>query len=301
MAIENVKINPMYVYLGVDTAQVQKITCVAGTLLGGKYFLFHDAAGAKHYAWFNTGSSVDPAPAGGWNGHEVAVLVGDSAAQVATKLAAILTAVTGFDATATGSIVELVHTAMGYAQPARDGNTLFSFKVTTLGWTKVSAGCVQGDIEITGFEQQKVEVTCHASGTTVKNEIISGYTKPELSLTLQETDKETLKKIMVMYGMGTFTPVGADQVEVFGYGPANVGGSNPKIRISLEPVNPSGGMGDKSENLTIWKAELGLDTFNFSGENISVIPAKFSIYPDESKQPKSIQFYFVGDAEKAGY
>ena len=67
-------------------------------------------------------------------------------------------------------------------------------KVTTLGSTEVSAGCLSGDIELSGFEQNKIEITCHASGTTVKDERITGYAKPELAFTLQETDKVSLQK-----------------------------------------------------------------------------------------------------------
>lgn len=101
-----------------------------------------------------------------------------------------------------------------------------------------------------------------------------------------------------MYGMPVFTPVGADKDAVFGYGVANIGGSNPKVYIRLHPVELDAT--DKSSDWNIWTAELGLDTFTFSGENISEIPAKFAIYPDESK-PKGIQFFMIGDALKAGY
>lgn len=300
--IENISVRPMYVYIGEDLAQVETIKCVAGTSLGGKYLLFHETGGAKHYAWFNTGSSTDPAPAGGWVGVQVDILVGDTSTEIATKLAAELNAVTGFGATSSGSTVTLTHTAVGYAQPARDGEgvgaTGLSFKVTTVGQEKKSIGCIQGDIELSGFEQQKIEITCHASGTTVKDERITGYAKPEISFTLQETDKESLKELLVMYGMPVFTPVGADKEEVFGYGPANVGGSNPKVKIEMHPVELDAT--DKSSDWNIWKAELGLETFNFSGENLSTVPATFSIYPDETK-PKGIQFFMIGDAEKAGY
>jgi hypothetical protein len=298
MAIQNIAVRPMLVTIGKDTPQVETITCVPGTTLSAKYFVFHSALGAKHYAWFDTGSSVDPAPAGGWIGHEVTITAADSAAAVATALAAVLTAVTGFDAVASGSVVTLTHTAPGYAQPARDVNSTFSFKVTTLGQIAKSAGCIKGDIEISGFEQTKIEITCHASGTTVKDERITGYSKPELSLVLQETDKQSLQDILVMYGMPVFTPVGSDKEAVFGYGVANIGGSNPKVFINLHPVELDAT--DKSQDWNIWTAELGLDTFTFSGESTSEIPATFSIYPDESK-PTGIQFFMIGDAAKAGY
>ncbi|HEY9705631.1 MAG TPA: hypothetical protein V6C58_24545 [Allocoleopsis sp.] len=298
MSIQNIKVNPQYVYIGKDTAQVETITCVPGTTLGGKYFVFHDSAGAKRYAWFNTGASVDPAPAGGWTGHEVAILVGDTASQIATKLTAVLTAVSGFDATSSGSVVTLTHTAVGFSQPARDIDTTFAFKVVTLGQAKMSAGCIQGDIEVSGFEQNKIEILCHASGTTVKDERITGYAKPTISFVLQETDKATLEKIMSLYGMPVFTPIGTDKEKVFGYGPANVGGANPKVQVEFHPVDKDAT--DKSEDWTFWKGELSLETFTFSGENVSTIPATFNIFPDETK-PKGIQFFMIGDAAKAGY
>ena len=301
MSIQNIAVRPHYVYIGKDTAQIQTITCVAdvSSSLQNKYFLFHDAAGAKRYAWFNVATlGVDPAPAGGWTGHAVAISSNDSASAVATALAAVLTAVTGFDAAAVGTVVTLTHTAIGYAQPARDNNTGFAFEVTTLGQSKTSAGCIKGDIEISGFSQQVLAITCHASGTTEKDSRITGYDKPEMSFILQETDKESLQKIMVMYGMPVFTPVGVDKEAVFGYGPANVGGANPKVQIELHPVDKDAS--DKTNDWTIWRAELGLDTFNFSGENLSEIPVTFSIYPDETK-PAGIQFLMVGDATKAGY
>lgn len=293
----------MYVTIGEDIAQIQKIKCVADVAgaLGGKYFLFMDAAGAKKYVWFNTGASTDPAPAGGWSGLEVEIDSGDSASVIAGLLATEMT-VTGFTAVASGDTVTLTHTAFGYAQPARDSETAtatgFAFSMVKQGQKEKSAGCLKGDIELTGFEQNKLEITCHASGTTVKDERITGYSKPELSFVLQETDKASLQEIMVMYGMPVFTPVGADKEAVFGYGPANVGGSNPKVKIRMHPVADD--LTNKTNDWNIWKCELGLDTFNFSGESASEIPAKFTIYPDETK-PKGIQFFMIGDAAKAGY
>jgi hypothetical protein len=303
--IENISVRPHYVYIGSNIAQLQTITCVAdvASSLQNKYFLFHSAAGVKHYAWFDVGGAgVDPVPAGGWTGHTVAITAGATASVVAAALQTVLDAITGFDASVSGFIVTLTNSAVGYAQPAIDAagssKTGFAFKVTTLGQIEKSAGCLKGDISLSGFSQQKIEITCHASGTTVKDQRITGYDKPELAITLQETDKASIQEIMVMYGMPVFTPVGADKEAIFGYGPANVGGSNPKVKIRMHPVDKDAA--DKSSDFNFWSAELGLDTFNFSGENLSEIPATFSIYPDETK-PVGIQFFMVGDAVKAGY
>lgn len=304
MGISNVAIRPMKVYLGSDVYQVQKITCrssASGNSLGGKYFLFHDSAGAKRYAWFDTGSSVDPAPAGGWTGHTVVISDPDSASEVATALTAVLTAVTGFDATASGAVVTLTHTAYGYAQPARDAlstaGTGFNFQVSVLGSQEVEAGCIDGDIEISGLQPNKEDILCHHSGTTVRGQIISGYPLMEVALAFKETDIATLKKAFVASGHYSFTPTGTDGAEMFGYGVVQVGQQIPTQQMRFHPVAKVDS--DKSEDVYFWKTELMLDTLTYSGESIQTIPVSFSVYPDETKN-KEIQFFAVGDGSQSG-
>jgi len=230
MSVSNIKVKPQYVYFGEDQAQVEEIICVAdvSSSLNNKYFVFHDSAGAKHYAWFDVGSAgTNPAPAGSWTAHEVNISANATASAVATALQGVLTAVTGFDASVDDYTVTLTHSAVGYAQPARDINTGFAFEVVTMGMEEEEVGCLDGDIEVSGFTQQKLEITCHHSGSTVLDERITGYDKLEVSLVLKETTKEKIKGVFTKLGMGSFTPVGSDKDEVFGYGPVNVGSANP--------------------------------------------------------------------------
>jgi hypothetical protein len=301
MSVANIKVKPQYVYFGEDTAQVETIICVAdvSSSLNNKYFTFVTASGTKHYAWFNVGAAgVDPAPAGGWTENEVAISANASATAVASALQAVLTAITGFDATVSGYTVTLTQTATGYAQPCRDINTGFSFEVSTWGMAEAEVGCLDGDIEVSGFSQQKLEITCHHSGSTVLDERITGYDKLQVALTLKETTKAKIKDVFVKMGMGSFTPVGADKDEVFGYGPNNVGGANPKFKVRFHAVGTDAS--DMSEDWNFWSCELGIDTLNFSGENVSQIPATLTVYPDDTK-PAGIQFFMVGDSSKAGY
>lgn len=301
MSVSNVEIKPQYVYFGKDTAQVEEIICVAdvSSSLNNKYFVFKTAAGVGHYIWLNIGSAgVDPAPAGSWTGHEVTASANASASAIASAIAAVAGAVTGFDAVASGYTVTLTHTANGYAEPARDINTGFAFEVLTQGMLEYEVGCIQGDIEVSGFTQQKKEITCHHSGTTVLDERITGYDKLEIGLTLQETDKASLEKVFRLLGMPVFTPIGADKDSVFGYGPQNVGGANPRFKVRFHKVGVDAS--NMSEDYNFWTCELGLDTLNFSGENESVVPVTMTVYPDSSK-PTGIQFFMIGDAAKAGY
>lgn len=304
MSTENVKIQPMYVYLGKDTYQVQKITCVPSTVaasLDGKYFLFQDAAGAKHYAWFDIGAAVDPAPAGGWTGHPVVVTEPASAAAVATALAAVLTAVSGFDATASGNVVTLTHTAYGFANPARNPDDVnkagFAFQLETVGQVEVDAGCIDGDIEISGLQAETEDIKCHHTGTTSQGKLVKGYPPMEVTLTFNETAKENLKQAFIAAGHYPFLPVGAGAIDAFGYGPTLVGQQVPTIFMRLHPVSKDAA--DKTEDWNFWKAQALLDTFTFSGENISTIPLTFTIIPDKTKN-KEIQFFLIGDGSQAG-
>lgn len=301
MSVNNIKVKPQYVYFGENMPQVEEIICVAdvASSLNNKYFTFQDPAGAKHYAWFNVAAAgVAPAPAGGWVAHSVAISVNATATAVASALATVLTAVTGFDATASDYTVTLTNTANGYAQPCNNINTGFAFSVLTIGMLEAEAGCLDGDIEVSGFTQQKLEITCHHSGSTVLDERITGYDKLEIGLSLKETTKDKLKEVFIKLGMGSFTPVGADKAEVFGYGVTRVGRSNPKFKVRFHEVGVDSS--NKDGDWTFWSCELGLDTLNFSGENVSTIPAKLTVYPDSTK-PAGIQFFMVGDAAKAGY
>lgn len=302
--VANIAIRPMTVLMGSDTPQVQQITCRADTAaasLNNKYFLFQDSAGAKHYAWFNVASGgVDPAPAGSWTEHEVAIAALDSASTVASALAAILGAVSGFDAAASGSVVTLTHTASGFANPAYDPGgavgTGFNFKVSTLGSTEVDIGCIDGDIEISGLQPDKQDITCHHTGTTVKGSIVSGYPLMQVTMNFKETDLASLKRAFAAAGHYPFLPVGASATELFGYGAVQVGQQIPTQKLRLHPYAKVSS--DKSEDITFWKAEVMLDSIAFSGENIQTIPVTFSVYPDETKN-KEISFFAVGDGSQA--
>jgi hypothetical protein len=298
-----IQIQRKYVYIGSDVAQVSTIKCVADTAgsLGAKYLLFHTPAGLKHYAWFNTGASVDPAPAGGWVGHAVVITSGDTASEVATALSAVLTAVTGFDSTAVGDTVTLTSTVIGWCMPPRDADltaskTNFSFAVTVLGQAEESAGCVQGDIEISNFEVSKLEVKCHATGSTIQQEIPIGLGKPEVSFTLQDTDKSKIERIFNMMGFSSSLAVGADKGNGFGFGTGIIGASTPLIKVKFHAVEADAS--DKSGDWHMWKTNITVDSFTFASEDVATIPVTFSCYPDATKK-KEYDVIFIGNEADA--
>lgn len=298
MGVENVKLEPVDFYLGNDQAQVEKITCVEDNAdsLDGKYGFFYDKDGNKHYFWFNTsgGAAVDPAIAG-YTAHVVAITTGDSANAVATALAAVLTAVAGFDATASGYVVTLTHTGIGYALNSHDAQadadkTGFGFKVTTVGDTYASIGLLDGDVSVSGLGRNPVDVTAHQHGTQILGQILSSGSNPEITASIKEVTSENMQKLL-RYSSGAYLPVGGSQALVGG-GSLGVFGSPLSTKAVLHPVRLDAA--DKSEDLCFWKASLDLDGVTFSGENIMNLPFKMKAFKDTTK-PKAIDTWVLGD------
>ena len=201
----NIKMEPMDVYIGFDQKQEQEIIFVADTAakpLDEKYFFFYDPAGAKHYAWIDAGG-VDPAPAG-YTGHAIAITALDSAETIAAAAATVLGAVTGFDATVSGYVVTLKCTANGYATLAHDAQTEadktgFGFNLTVVGDLFEKIGYIDGDIEVSGLSRSPVDITTHQTGTSVVGQISSGSGNPELAFALKEVTTEKYEKCFAIH------------------------------------------------------------------------------------------------------
>lgn len=302
----NIKIKPMLMTIGSNTKQVQKISCVAdvGGNLAAKYFLFHEPDGTGHYVWIDTGVTVDPAPAGTWTAHKLTISSGDSGSVIAGKLNTLIgTLSTKFTATVSGKVVTMTCVANGYASPCRDPldttkATGFSFKIDTLGFAKVDAGYLDGDIEISGMKAKIKEILAHSEGETPLGEVITGYEKPVLKFSFKEFDAAAVERALVLAGGHTITPEGADAVKLKGWGPTNTGTQNPRVRITLHPVELDAN--DLSEDVTFWQASISPSSFKFSGTDFSTIPVEASIYPDKTK-PKALQFFAIGDVTASGF
>lgn len=100
---------------GPKLQQITQLTMPAGsqfTLGGaGKYFIINSAGNINlYYVWFNVnGGNSDPLVVGR-TGLQIAILSGDTAAQVAAKVSAIVTGATGLSSTNSGNIVTVTTT-----------------------------------------------------------------------------------------------------------------------------------------------------------------------------------------------
>jgi hypothetical protein len=119
--------------------EIYEVTCpadVSGSLDGTYWTLScPDGTGPNnetdYYVWYNTGSSVDPAPGG--TGIEVAIDVNDTAGTVAQLTAAEIDSEADFSATYTATIVTVVNAVIGNSTDAADGDAGVSVNVITQG------------------------------------------------------------------------------------------------------------------------------------------------------------------------
>jgi hypothetical protein len=128
------------------SAEVTTFACPAGIrLTGGQYFTLHDAVDAPYYCWITVdGAGSDPAPGGTGLG-PAAILSTDTAAQVATKIAAILDADAAFIAPAPGAAtITNTNAANGACTNAANG-------AAALG---IAAGSLSGTYEYAGMYER---------------------------------------------------------------------------------------------------------------------------------------------------
>ena len=295
--VTNVKIEPMNVTWGTDTAQVATITCVADSSnsLDGDYFFIYTALNAtKYHVWFNTsgGSATNPAP-GGSTAVEVAITTDDTASAVATALASALDALAGFSASASGAVVTVTNAASGYATLPHDGGvaTGFTFALSTEGDTAADVGLIEGDLEFE-FESSFSDITAQQHGSDILGQIQTGK-NISVTMTLKETSAAQVRKVLMASGGQAFTPAGAGATEVVGFGQSENFLQRTAKKLVCHPK--ALGSGDHSRDITFWKAACDLASLGFSGENQLSLPVTFQIYPDTSKQER-VNKMVVGDA-----
>lgn len=308
MGVENIKVEAMKVFYGLNTKQKEKITIRAGVVkadLAGAYFHSYAVlAGAivKHVFWFNvTGSDVAPSIADATL-HEVDISDPgiDTVQEIAAELQSVIDGLTTvYSATVVNNVITVDHEVVGYAPSMHDAKnpllaTDFGFEILVQGDTEDELGCIEGDIEVS-FEESFIDVTCHAEGTTPVAQLKNGVSSVEVTMNLEETTKEKLKKMFVKSG-GSFIPDNGS--EVFGMGTfknfENMFKYATKLR--LHPVRLLDG--DPSEDYTFHKAIPNLTGLTFSGENVFTLPITFKVYPAEGVDSR-VNYFSIGDGSQS--
>lgn len=294
-ATGDIKIEPVNVTWEIEEQWHVKTIADVSSSSNSNYFRIGKSGQTthSHYVWLDVGNTgVDPAVAG-LTGVEVNIAANDTAATIATAIAAAVTALSDFTATASGDTVTITCIGAGDSAGLLDGAgaaaTGFTFTQCQEGGT-LDLGLLQGDVE-SGFEETLLELTAHQTGVTPIADLRQGV-KTELSLVMQEATVTKLKEIFAKSGGGTDTPSGG--TEVFGWGTSRQG-LNTIIqarRLVLHPVAKSDT--DYSGDLCFWKAYPMPESLIFSGENPKTLSVSWKFYLDASK-PAAISLFCFKD------
>ena len=296
---DNVRIEPMDVYLGSDKAQVENITCLGSSdtdNLNNKYFAIYKSDGTKNLLQFNVNLTGTPAVLTGYIVTNVPLGANpQTAAQVATALATATDALAEFVATASGGVVKVTHITNGFAVPVHDGQgvnkTGFAFGVETVGDLFEKVGLIDGDIEIANIGKATVDIMAHQFGQTLLGQIETSTGNPELSFALKETGADKYNKLL-RYSLGVFQPVAAGSSVLLGAGTSALFKNPQTVSVVLHPVRL--GVADKSKDWYMPRAKVSLDSITFSGENIVTIPVTLTGFPDCDKVG-AVNTFSIGD------
>lgn len=292
-SVNNVQIVPVNVYWKMEQTETWDFTGLDKTSLHQSAFKFWSALdAAKHFVWFDgTGSGVAPTVTG-FTAHECAIDASATAAQIATVVAGVVTAITGFDASASGAIVTVKRTEVGETTESLDVDSDIVYSLTRRG-RDMDLGLLQGDVECS-FSPANFMVKAHQTGTTPLAAINQGFENLECSTTMLETQKSNLKEIYKIYG-GSVTP--GSGTEVYGVGSASQG-KNMMVeagRLVLKPVNAT----DDTENFNFMLAVPVPDSLVFSGENPRTLSVTWQGFVDRDANTK-VNAIAIGDVFQDG-
>lgn len=287
-AASNVVISPVNVFWRIEANhQLTAIADVGGNL-GGKYLeLMSDS-----YVWFDTGSDVDPAPAGK-TGIEVTISNDDTANAIASLMQAAIDLDALYNATVSGAVVDVKAVAVGAQTDSVDVDSGMSVSICRKG-KSFDLGLLQDDVE-TSFAPSLFTIKSHQTGVTPLGSLMQGFETIEATTIMLETTRSNMKQIYSIYG----GVVQGSISEVFGAGTGSIG-KNMLIeaaRLEMVPVNNLGVELSYATNFML--AVPVPDTLTFSGENPRTLSITWSGYPDLEKNDK-INAVLFGDPAQDG-
>jgi hypothetical protein len=281
--VSNVVIEPVDAVFG-----NQHLVCfdtVAGTGLGGDYFAVSSQT-EDYYVWYNTGASSDPAPAGKTELAEVAILVGDSAADVAQKTAAAINALVGadFHAKQVGSDAKLLVELKGMGAPNlawAAGTSGFTATVLREG-SELALGYLDGNVEF-GLAENLFDIVAHQTGSEIIGKLRTGSELGPITLTLKETVAAKLKEFLRVPGQD-YTPSGGTEVTGLGALSGSKQFSNAFSDTKMLVLHPTKNLASNLDNdFCFWAAYPNISNLMISGEEDRKIELEVSIFLDENR------------------
>lgn len=157
-------------------------------------------------------------------------------------------------------------------------------------WNAIDLGSLDGNVGVS-FEEQSTDVLAHEKGTSVLTSIRTGRSF-EITITLKET---TVAQLKTIFGPTTTLVTPGGGTEVIGWGDdLNFASQiSDSQKLIFHPVTLAGA--DESRDLSFWKAYPMPENFEFSGEDLFMVPVSFKIFPDLTK-PLNVQWAVYGDS-----
>lgn len=280
-----------------------QVTDAAADLSGESFLVYvpsaNFAAEEGFQVWFDLDDgSVAPTPPAGETLIEVDVATGDTAAQVATKLADALEANANFrskvDANvAAGDTVVVEANFKGPVETAAsdvDSAVVITLQREGLGG---DLGRTSGGVEVT-LEATTADILSDQTGQLVLDRVFTGSTV-EASMSFLEVTPERFKTIVGSVTGDVFTPAGG--TELSGYGESRLYQSFFDLggELVLHPTRfPAS---DRSRDITFWKSAPQPASINFSGEEPQTLEVTFAALADRDVVEAINQMAF-GDSEQ---
>lgn len=272
-------------------------TCVtpgAVTLTGGEY-LELSSLGTDYYVWFDLDNgSVDPAPAGR-TGIEVDLATGYSFTDLASAMETAIEAVVEstlrvFSVRNDGTNIFIRMEEIGAVNAASaDNDTGFDVAATRVGLGG-DLGATSGGVSVE-FDVSTLDITSDQGGTAIQDRIIQGV-NATASMSLLEMDPAKWKLMVGQYAGDTLTPGGGSEVVGFGESKNFSSSFENGGLLNLHPLDRDAS--DRSEDVTFWIATPVPGSYNFSGEEVSVMEVEFAAIPDRSRND-AVNIFVYGD------
>lgn len=182
-----------YVAAVAEQTDITTVADVANSL-NSKYMLIYTPT-HSYYAWFNTGTGVDPALPG-YTGVMVSIATNDASTAVASALQAALDALADMSATVLGSTVSAANTTGGAVADATSGNSGFTVSVTQQGVNEstgsllAAIGVQPGDTVVieqdgSALENRYLQVLAITDATHIRLDDVASFVGPESNVTVR--------------------------------------------------------------------------------------------------------------------
>lgn len=269
------------------------VTPVTG-LTGGEHFLI-SSLGTDYYVWFTVDAvGADPAVADR-TGVQVdlpaSYTVDQARAEIATAIEGVLeSTVQVFDAYNSGGGVTIRLKQVGPANAAAAaGDSGFDVETTRAG-IGGDLGATQGGVEV-AFEVTTTDITSDQGGTAIQDRIIQGV-NATASMSLLEMDPAKWELVVGKYAGDVYTPAGGSQVVGFGESKNFASSFENGGLLVLHPLDREDT--DRSEDICFWISTPVPASYNFSGEEVSLMEVEFAALPDRTKRDE-INIMCYGD------